>query len=861
MTKTKPPRGWHSREAGSRFNRLICHGEAASPLSAKSVALRRQGSAYGLKINGIMSMRNFNQYSISLQKKVVDTTNLSILFLFLPHKQGDWTSNQLFNTTIMMRRLLIITMAAWMCTTISAQTDSTAVHRKRVGVVLSGGGAKGVAHIGVLKVLERAGIPIDIVTGTSMGSIVGGLYAIGYNANSLDSIVRAQDWGYVITDREDLHRQSLSDKRKQNTYIFSTGLSIGKKSAQAGGLIKGKNLAELFQKLCTGYTDSLDFTRDLRIPFACVATNIIDNSEVVFHSGRLPQAMRSSMAIPAAFAPVRIGDMVLVDGGLKNNYPADIARQMGADIIIGVTVQGPPKGADDLGGTMSIVGQIIDVNCKNKLEENLTLTDLHLSIDTKGYNSASFSAEAIDTLLRRGEEEAMRHWDDIVALKKFIGIDDTFRPVVHHPLRPKVMTEKMRVTGFTFENMTPQAENFLRHKFHLNTTDSIDAKLEQELTTSMRIDLFYQTAECRLVPERELTDKGNTESGDGVRVVLAAGDRKTVQAHIGARFDTEEYAAVQLGLDIPLKTAVPLGTDITLRLGKRLMARGELTIHPRSFTRPTLSYTFRRNDVDIYMEGKRSYNILYNQFQGEFAPINFDLRHFNLQLALRWDFMHYRNKLGAETSRQVTLKNEHFVSYRARLSYNSEDNWYFPTRGARFSAEYAYVTNDFARLNLRAEDGTKTGKEAGMSDVSANWRMSFTFGSRFTLQPMVYGRLLFGNVFPPVFGNAIGGDWFSHYVEQQMPFAGIGNIEYVNHQFVAAQLQAQQRIAKNNYVLLRAAAAQQADATKDLFDSKTLIGGQIAYCYNTMFGPVAATIGYSNRIKKPYFYINLGYEF
>jgi NTE family protein len=270
------------------------------------------------------------------------------------------------------------------------------------------------AHIGVLKVLEKAGIPVDIITGTSMGSIIGGLYAIGYNAHSLDSMVRVQDWSYVITDKEDLRRQSLNDLKKQNTYFFTTGMTIGRRDPHAGGFIKGKNLAELFQQLCAGYTDSLNFTRDLRIPFACVATDIIGNNEVVFHSGRLPQAMRASMAIPAAFSPVRIADKVLVDGGLKNNYPADIARQMGADIIIGVTVQGPPKVAEDMGGAMSIISQIVDVNCKNKYDENLSITDLHLQVDTKGYGSASFSQTAIDTLIRRGEELAMRHWDDII---------------------------------------------------------------------------------------------------------------------------------------------------------------------------------------------------------------------------------------------------------------------------------------------------------------------------------------------------------------------------------------------------------------------------------------------------------------
>ena len=739
--------------------------------------------------------------------------------------------------------IALLTMGAAM-----AQTDSTTTGRKRVAVVLSGGGAKGMAHIGVLKVLERAGIPVDIVTGTSMGSIIGGLYAIGYNANALDSLVRVQDWGYVISDREDLSNQSLSDRKKQNTYFINTNL--GKKDKNAGGIIKGKNLAELFQQLCVGYTDSIDFTRDLPIPFACVATNIIDNSEYDFHSGHLPQAMRASMAIPAAFSPVRIGDMVLVDGGLRNNFPADIARQMGADIIIGVTVQGPPKVAENLGGTMSIISQIVDVNCKNKYDENLAITDLHFPVDTKGFNAASFTPAAIDTLIRRGEEEAMRHWNQILALKKRIGIDDSFRPTILQPLRPQVQTEKRHVTGFTFENMTAQDERFIRQKHHLNKLDSIDAKLQQQLTTTMRVDLFYQTAECRLV-----------QDGDDMRAILTAGGRKSVQLHAGARFDTEEYATVQVGLDIPWKTLVPVSTELTVRLGKRIMGRMEITGHPRYFTRPKFCYTFYRNDIDVYLNGDRDYNMRYNQSQAELTPLNFDLRHFNIQFGLRWDYMHYRSGLGSETSSQMYFENEHFISYRGRVNYNSEDNWYFPTRGVRFKAEYAYVTNNFVKLNEYAPDGTKLGKTTGMSEVSANWRASFTFGSRFTLQPMVYGRLLFGNVVPTVLSNTIGGEWFSHYVEQQMPFAGIGRMESIDKQFFAAQLQAQQRIGEKHYALLKVAFGQNADKVRNLLDHRALFGVQAAYYYNTMFGPVGASLGYSNHTKSAYFFINLGYVF
>jgi len=750
-----------------------------------------------------------------------------------------------------MKKILLIVVTILICGVSKAQNDSTSVgNRKKVAVVLSGGGAKGMAHIGVLKVLERANIPIDIITGTSMGSIIGGLYSIGYNAQALDSIVRKQDWSYVITDKEDLRNQSLTDRKKQNTYGFSTGVTIGKRDMNAGGLIKGKNLAELFQHLCIGYTDSLDFNHDLLIPFACVATNIMDNSEVVFHRGRLPQAMRASMAIPAAFSPVRIGDMVLVDGGLKNNYPVDVARDMGADIVIGVTLSGKPKTAEDIGGTMSIVGQIIDVNCVNKYEENKAMTDLYMNVDPRNFSTASFTATAIDSLIRYGEEEAMAHWEEILALKKRIGIDESFRTPIHHPLRPQVMTEKMCVKNFTFENMTQPAEQFLRQKFHLNKIDSIDAELGQELTTSMRVDLFYQTAECRFVPV-----------DDGVNVILSAGNRKSVQLHAGMRYDTEEYAALQLGLDIPFKTAVPFYTDITLRLGKRMMARGEITLHPRSFTRPTLSYTFRSNDVDVYIQGDIDYNIRYNQSQTELVPFNFNLRHFNLQVGVRWDYLYYRNKLGSETAQRISLENEHFISYRARISYNSEDDWYFPTRGARFNGEYAYMTNDFAKLNERADDGTKLGKKTGMTEISANWRMSFALNNRLTFQPMIYGRVLYGSYVPPIFANTIGGNWFGRQMEQQMPFAGIGNMEYVEQQFVALQLQAQERIGTNHILLLRLAGAQHNEETKKLFDDRPLLGAQVGYYYKTMFGPLGGTFGYSNHTKKPYFFLNLGFEF
>ena len=713
--------------------------------------------------------------------------------------------------------------------------------RKKVAVVLSGGGAKGVAHIGALKVIEKAGLPIDIITGTSMGSLVGGLYAIGYNAQSLDSLVRGLDWNYLISDRENLNRQSIADRRRHNTYILSRGLTFGKRSSSDGGFITGKNIELLLEKLCTGYNDSLDFNT-LPIPFACVATDLASYAEVDFHSGHLPQAMRASMSIPAVFSPVRIDSLVLVDGGMRNNFPTDIAKQMGADIIIGVTVTDASKTSADLNGTLSILAQIVDFNTKNKLEENIALTDLHIAVDPKSYTAASFNAAAIDTLLRWGEEEAMRHWNDLLALRQKIGLDEDFRPTPISPRRSTVVTEKVCVSGIVFENMTEQDERFLKGKFHLDRLDSIDVKGEEQLTTSMRMDLFYQTATSRLV-----------EGADGYQLVLTAGNRKFSQVNIGFRFDNEEIVAMQLNANLPLKKTLYFSSDLTLRLGKRILAGGEVMIHPPSlrFSRPVLSYYFRHHDIGVYYAGDREYNILYNQHQVNFDPLNFSFHNFDIRAGIRWDYFHFGDMLQSETSRYVHFDNGHYVSYRASLNFDSEDNWYFPTRGARFKAAYAYITDNFASI-----DG-----KAGLSDVSASWRQSFLIGERFALQPMLYGRMLFGAVLPQIFGNIVGGDTFGHYVENQIPFIGLGNVEYAERHFAALQLQAQQRLGKSHYILLRGAVAQHASQLEDLLQEKSLLGVQAAYYYDTIFGPLGASLCYSNRTKTPYLYINLGYVF
>lgn len=314
-----------------------------------------------------------------------------------------------------MKKQLSLTLVLLSC--LFLVLPVSAQQRKKVGVVLSGGGAKGVAHIGALKVIRDAGIPIDYIAGTSMGSIIGGLSAIGYTPEQLEKMVKEQNWNFLLSDRIKRSEQTLAERQNSETYIISIPFSKTLKDRALGGVIQGQNLENLFQNLTLGYHDSINFNK-LPIPFACVSENIVNGSKIVFHDGVLSTAMRASMAIPGVFTPVRLDSMVLVDGGMVDNYPVDVVKAMGAEIIIGVDVQNNLRTAGELNSAADILNQIVSLTGQKIYLENIKETNTYIKVDVQGYSAASFNAPALDTLMHRGEEAARSQWNELIALKK-----------------------------------------------------------------------------------------------------------------------------------------------------------------------------------------------------------------------------------------------------------------------------------------------------------------------------------------------------------------------------------------------------------------------------------------------------------
>ena len=256
--------------------------------------------------------------------------------------------NPFANSTIVKRMLILIF--------IGVSTFCFSQNKPKVGLVLSGGGAKGLAHIGALKVIDSLGVKIDYVAGTSMGAIIGSLYASGYTGKQLDSIFKKVDFDKIISD--DLPRSSKAFYERSNSEKYAITLPFDKlKIKLPSALSRGQNTYSLLSKLTLHVSDIHDFSK-LPIPFFCIATNVETGEAVMLDKGNLTQSIMASGAFPSLFQPVEINSKLLIDGGVANNYPIDEIRTLGANFVIGVDVQHELSQRASLGSATDILMQI-----------------------------------------------------------------------------------------------------------------------------------------------------------------------------------------------------------------------------------------------------------------------------------------------------------------------------------------------------------------------------------------------------------------------------------------------------------------------------------------------------------------------
>ena len=707
--------------------------------------------------------------------------------------------------------------------------------RPKVGVVLMGGGAKGFAHIGALKVIEEAGIPIDYIAGTSMGAIVGGLYSIGYDSHDLDSLSKNQDWMHLLTD--EIYRYNLygSEKDKAQTYIVT--MNYEKQGIKLpSSIVSGQNIYNLMLDVTTGYHESVDFHR-LPIPFSCVAADVKTGKEVVLSDGILPQALRASMAIPGIFSPVKMDSMLLIDGGILNNFPVDVVRKMGADIVIGVSFDKDEKKIEkNMGSFLELTNDFGNFLGNEKLEENLRNTDLSIRVKLDKYNIASFRSDEVDSIIRIGETTTRNKWNELIELKNKLGSDDEIS--IRQIKNPYIGTDTLLIRSVYIEGLSAEDQQLVLNRLRIGPKTT-RKELQNIISRMYGTDLFSKVF-YRLENQKPPYD-----------LVFEIEKKDIRNLNVGIRFDTQDLASILLNSTIRLRTSLNSTFEVTARLNKNPYLQINYSLSSTMLYKGGVQFKTSKNDINIYDKGRLAYNLGFyqNTLNVNFSELQF--YNMNLRLGMDIDYFYYLYELKNSGLPDLNLESKPYMNYFLSGTYDNLNSSYYPTRGFYFNFRYAVKTDNFYRF-----EGHKP-----MQSIKFTFIKPHAINKKMTITPLIAGRIILSDTVPFIYSNLAGGQWDSHYLNQQISIQGLQGMEIFEKSLIKTELVLKYNFYKQHSVQATINCTMHDENIRQLPDRKPILGGTLGYSYNTIIGPLIVRFSYSDRTRKIYPFISAGYYF
>lgn len=709
--------------------------------------------------------------------------------------------------------------------------------RKKVGLVLGGGGAKGATEVGVLKVLEEAGIPIDYIAGTSIGAIVGGLYAIGYDAADLDSLYRNQDWLFLLSDQVRRESKTFLSKEEKEKYLIHVPLSKEKKVALPTGYVTGQNIVNLFSKLTVGYHQVDDFST-LPIPFRCVTVDLVEGQEVVLSSGSLPMAMRASMSIPGVFAPVEWDGMMLVDGGALNNLPVDVVREMGADIVICVDLSTGWKKKEELKSASAVFDQLVGIMGQIKYRKNKTEADIYINPPLKGYTAASFQPEAIDTMLVRGELAARSQWKELQALRQYIYADEGDSVMQSAGPQKPSYTDAYQIGRIEIEGIDGEEKEWIRKKIVLQEQSSIrPEEIDRTLAMLQGLDIFSRV-------EYRLT---NAAPYDLIFLLEPKGYRRI---NIGARFDTEDLASIIANISNNQQLSTRHHYALTGRISRNPYLETEYAYGHLFGAKIGFSYRLAYHDFDLYA-GKHKLDgmeLLSHSLAGYYTR---DIGNFRLKAGARFEYYDYHSDMFKLDGSRLSPSSDHFLNYFASFTMDTYDRRYYPTHGSRIEIQGTVHT----------DNGIQYDDDIPFGAVAIHAETALRLNRRFYLLPSFKGRLLFGNSIPAIYQNCAGGFADANYLPWQMAWETAQHTHLLERNVMTGRLAFRYRVKGKFYLTVLGEYGKEAHKTSHLFSDDDLWGGALRASYDFVLGPISVQTNYSNLGKNVGIYINAGFNF
>ncbi len=737
----------------------------------------------------------------------------------------------------LLRIFLIILLPACIFFQISYGQEKT-VKRPTIGLVLSGGAAKGFAHIGVLKVLEELGIYPDYIAGTSMGSLVGGLYASGYNSDMLVKMVKKQDWNDILTDK--YNRRNLSTYEKEQSDRIFIPIAIRDNKAKISlGLMSGQKVHRLLADMTWSvYKDTL--FSDLPIPFFCAATNIETGKVEYIDRGNLADAMRASMAIPSVFDPIIIDGKMFVDGGLVDNFPViEMKKRFNPDIIIGVNVGYICKTKEELGSLTKILEQVVFNPSVPFNNENEKVCTILIRPDLNGYGTTNFNDA--DSIIACGERSTRAIYNQLKALADSLKNIAPLNTPEHFKAVDTIQIDEVLVTGL--KKIPPQV---ILRKLNLEIPGKVSIKDLDEGINDAYSTILFESINYEL-------------EYDNGRTILIVRAKETDDAtfSVGVRYDNDLKTGVLLSAET--KNVIFHGTKFTIDIvigdNPRLSTNylfysnwgGSKNRSKSHWFSPDFGFKLDTRTIPLFTydsNEKRSQSFNYSVFSGDIYFRN-NINSFH-SIAIGTAF-----ELSSVTANINPLDFEK-INYQIGSVYfnyrlDAMDDYYYPTKGMYMNVDVKLI-NDIANLGYFAGYGY------------LKWMKPIKFGKRFAIIPSTEAGTVYGDYVPLSYQFYIGGAGFNYY-RGCIPFLGLDYLELTNESFWKARLDLRVRIFKKIFIAAKMNIGQTADRFFENIDkSEILYGGGLSLSYKSIIGPIEFC-WVPRFYASPMYYFSLGYQF
>ena len=720
----------------------------------------------------------------------------------------------------------------------SQEQKKDSVKRPKIGLVLSGGGAKGFAHIGVLKVLEEAGIKIDYIGGTSMGAVIGGLYASGYNASQIDSIFKKTNFDELINDY--IPRSSKNFYGKKNDELYAIVLPFSNfRVGIPEALSKGMYNYNLLSSLTRNVRHIRDFNK-LPTPFLCIGTNIETGEEVLLNKGNLVQAMMASSAFPSLFTPVEIDGNLLVDGGVVNNYPIKEVRNLGADIIIGVDVQDDLLKRKSLKNATRILVQITNLQSIDKMKSKIKDTDVYVKPDIRDFGVISFDKG--EEIIRKGEEATFAVYEKI---KSLVNEDNFYKKP-----KLKVSSDTIQIKKINNEKLDNFTKEYINGKLRFKPGSTITYNDLKTGINNLNATQNFSTISYCLQPDGKQDD---------LDLVLKENPTQTY-LKLGLHYDGLYKSAILLNLTHKktfLKNDI---TSLDIILGDNF--RYDLNYYVENGFNISFGFRSRLNqfnrNVTSNLGNLTTPNPDVNLINVDFLDVSNQayfqtifVQKFLMGGGLEYKYLKINSPTLSNTD-NIIDKSSYFSAF-GYLKYDSFDNKSFPHSGLYFSTD--------VQTYLGSSDYTNTFKPYSMA--KAEVAIANTLFRRATLKFEADAGLTFGNDSVPFFDYILGGYGYNK-INNFNYFYGYDFLSISGNSFIKAGIKLDYEVFKKNHVNFSANFANLGDdifSTVDWVSMPKYSGYAVGYGLETIIGPIEVKQSWSPEMSKSFTWFSIGFMF